>query len=180
MPRLVLAAFVLASLGTAVAALRPVQEMPTPTQEHAQLQKGVGEWEGTLTMSAPGVPAEPMPCRETVTGIGAFWTVSTFTCDFGGMPFIGSGSMGYDTERKLYVGTWIDAMTTRLTVMEGKMDPAKKALVMKYEGPEPMTGKIVPHRIETVHEGADAYTSTFFMGEGEGQKHMVIAMKRKK
>src|SRR5688500_293161 len=117
MPRLVLAAFVLASLGTAVAALRPAQAMPTPTQEHAQLLKAVGEWEGTLTMSAPGVPAEPMACRETVTGVGAFWTVATFTCDFGGMPFIGSGTMGYDTERKLYVGTWIDAMTTRLTVM---------------------------------------------------------------
>lgn len=180
MPRLAIAAFVLASLGTAVAALRPVQEMPTPTPEHARLLKAVGEWEGTLTMSAPGAPTEGTPCRESVTGVGEFWTVSNFTCELMGMPFVGSGSMGYDTERKLFVGTWIDSMTTRLTTMEGKLDPAKKALVMTYEGPDPMTGKLVPHRIETVHESADAYTSTFFMGAGEGTKQMVIAMQRKK
>jgi hypothetical protein len=162
------------------AAFRPAQGMPQPTPEHADLLKGVGMWEGTLTMFVPGASAEPTPCQETIVGVGDFWTSSTFTCDFMGMPFVGNGVLGFDTERKLFVGTWIDSMTTRLVVMEGKMDPAKKALVMSYEAPSPMDGKMTRHRIETVHESADAYTSTFFMGEGEGQKHMVIAMKRKK
>lgn len=163
------------------AALRPAQDMaiPTPGAEHTVLLEGVGEWEGTLTMLAPGMPQEGTPCRESVTAIGPFWTTSTFKCEFMGMPFVGSGVMGYDPEKKAYVGTWIDSMTTRLSVMEGKMDPAKKALVMSYKGPDPMTGKETTHRIETVWQ-ADSYTSTFFMGEGEGTKHMSIAMKRKK
>lgn len=181
MIRLTTAALALAALGTTYAAVRPAQEMqmPEPTSEHAELLKGVGEWEGTLTMHMPGSPEEGTPCKETVTAIGEFWTTSTFTCDFMGMPFVGTGVTGYDTERKLFVGTWVDAMTTRLTVMEGRMDPAKKALVMTYEGPDPMTGELTPHRIETVHSG-DGYTSTFYMGEGDGVKHMSIAMKRKK
>jgi hypothetical protein len=179
MSRLAIAAVLLASIGTAFAALRPAQEMPTPTSEHAELLKGVGEWEGTLTMFAPGMPTDGSPCRETVSAIGDFWTVSKFTCELMGMSFTGSGTMGYDTERKLYVGTWIDSMTTRLTTMEGKMDPAKKALVMTYEAPDMMTGALTRHRIETSWSG-DSYTSTFFMGEGEGTKHMAIAMQRKK
>lgn len=180
--RLALASFALFTLGTAWAALRPAQDMamPTPGPEHAELLGGVGEWEGTLTMLAPGMSPDPVPCRETVVGVGAFWTSSTFTCDMGGMPFVGSGVMGYDTAKKAFVGTWVDGFTTRLTVMEGRMDPAKKALVMHYKGPDPMTGKETSHRIETVHEGPDAYTSTFFRGEGEGVKNMSITMKRKK
>lgn len=161
------------------ATYRPAQDMPMPTPgaEHAELLKGVGEWSGTLTMLAPGMSQDPTPCREWVSAIGELWTTSTFKCDFGGMAFVGSGSLGYDTEKKAYVGTWIDSMTTRLTVMEGNKDAARKALVMHYEAPNPMDGKLTKHRIETVHESADAYTSTFYMGDA---KHMVIAMKRKK
>ena len=162
------------------AAFRPAQGMPQPTPEHADLLKGVGTWEGTLTMFVPGMSQDPLPCKEVVEGIGDLWTSATFSCDMMGMAFTGSGVMGYDTERKLFVGTWVDSTTTRLVVMEGKMDPAKKALVMRYEAPNPMDGQMTQHRIETVRDSADAYTSTFFMGAGEGQKHMAIAMKRRK
>lgn len=180
MPRLAAAAFVLAALGIAFAALRPAQDVPQPAPEHAELLEGVGEWEGTLSMMVPGMPSDGIPCTETVSAVGGFWTTSKFTCDFGGAPFVGAGSLGFDSARGLWVGTWIDSMTTRLTVMEGKVDPKTQALVMRYTGPHPLTGEMVPHRVETVHQGADAYTSTFFMGEGEGQKHMVIAMRRVK
>jgi hypothetical protein len=180
--RLAVTAFVLVSVTSAWAALRPRQEMqmPQPTPEHAQLLKGVGEWEGTFTVFMPGAPESTTPCKESVTAIGPFWTTSRFTCDWQGMPFVGSGVMGFDPERKVFVGTWVDAVSTHLIVMQGKMDPAKKALVMTYEAPDMMTGKLTPHRIETVHESADAYTSTFYMGAGEGTKHMAIAMQRKK
>ena len=179
MIRLTSAALVLTALAAAAATLRPVQEMPQATQQHAMLLKGVGEWEGTLTMFMPGAPEEGTPCRESVTAIGEFWTTSTFHCDLMGVPFVGTGVTGYDPDRKLFVGTWVDSMTTRLSVMEGTYDEARRALVMNYMGPDPMTGELVPHRTETVHEG-DGYTSTFFMGAGEGTKSMTIQMKRVK
>lgn len=179
MIRLTTAALVLATLASAAVALRTAQEMPVPQQQHAFLMKGVGEWEGTLTMHAPGMSADPAPCRDTITAIGEFWTSSMFRCSLMDTPLLGTGVTGYDPERKLFVGTWVDSMTTRLTVMEGKLDESKNTLVMRYVGPDPMTGDLVPHRIETVHEG-DSSTSNFFMGEGEGVKSMTIAMKRVK
>jgi len=138
---------------------------------------GVGEWEGTFTMFMPG--AEPMvfPCAETVVAVGDYWTTSTFRSDMGGMPFAGASSLGYDADKKQYVGTWLDSTTTYLTVMHGDFDAAKNMLVMRWQGPNWMgDGSLVDFRFEHVQRG-DAFVSAFFMGEGE--KHMEIKMKRK-
>jgi len=179
MIRLDVAALLLVSVGSAYAGLRGVQGMPEAAPEHTRLMKGVGEWKGTLTMSMPGMPDETVPCKESVTSIGEFWTSSQFECELMGMPFHGHGVNGYDTARKVYVGTWVDSTTTFLVVMEGHMDPAKNALVMRYTAPDMTTGELAPHRVETVTSD-DAYTSTFFVGEGEGTKHMLLEMKRVK
>lgn len=164
-----------ASPAFALLAAEP-QDPPAPSAEHAEILKGVGHWEGTLTTYMPGVPEAPVAAHETVEAIGGFWTQSRFECDFMGMPYVGTGCVGYDSAKKKYVGTWIDNMSSHLAVMEGERDPKSGALVMRYSAPD-MTGAMVPHRIVTVG-GDDAYTSTFYQGEGEGTKTMVIAMKR--
>lgn len=161
------------------AAVRPApagQEMPLPGPQHQELLQGVGKWEGTLTLFMPDMPSEPVAARETVQAIGGFWTLSHFECEFMGMPYIGSGHVGYDDAKKKYVGTWVDNMSSYLAVMEGEMDPTTKKLVMRWVAPD-MTGAIVPHRSEHVTT-ADSHTMTFFVGPGEGEKSMVIAMKR--
>jgi hypothetical protein len=168
---------------TAVLALafRPAQDemdMPKPTAEHQKLMAGAGEWAGTITMfDMPGMEAKPAPATETVTSIGGFWLLSDFHCDFMGMPYHGSGHIGYDAEKKMYVGTWVDSMSSYFSLMEGKYDEAKKAVVMRWKAPD-MTGQIVPHREELVENG-DTRTMTFYAGEGEGKKTMTIEMKRK-
>lgn len=167
------------ALGTlTLAAVRPVllqehMEMPKPTKEHAELQMGVGEWEGTITMFHPGMPATPSPAKETVRAQGPFWLTSDFQSEFMGMAYTGHGCHGYDASKGKYVSTWIDNMSSLLMVMEGEIDPKTKMLVMNWQAPD-MTGKVVPHRSETVHS-ADAYTMTFFT---DGTKSMVIDMKR--
>lgn len=173
-------AAVLAAGTLTVAAARPAlfqqeeMQMPQPTPEHAELQKHVGEYEGTLTYFQPGMEEMSTTAQETVTSAGPFWTVSNFTCDFMGMPYEGHGCSGYDPVKKKYIGTWIDNMSSYLAVMEGEHDAAKSTTFMRWNAPD-MTGKIVPHRSEIVH-GKDAYTMTFYT---DGVKSMVIAMKRK-
>ena len=61
--KLVTASFVVVAVSAiSVAAVRPAllfpQEMPKPTEQHKMLMKSVGTWEGTLTMSMPGMPTE--------------------------------------------------------------------------------------------------------------------------
>jgi hypothetical protein len=172
--------FCLGTLGAlALAGAQPKpQETPQPTPHHAMLLANVGTWEGTLTMSMAGMDAAPIPATETIEGVGPFWTQSRFECDFMG-PFVGTGCSGYDTKKEKFVGTWIDSMSSNLTVMEGDYNAETKTLTMNYEAPDMMGGAIVPHRIETVF-GDDTYTSHFYMGAGpDVPETMVIEMHRK-
>ncbi len=153
--------------------------MPEVTDHHKRVQASVGEWEGTITMFMPDTEPQAMPASETVSALGPYWTTSAFTSDMGGMAFQGASTLGYDSDKKQYVGTWIDSTTTYLTVMHGEFDAAKNALVMHWQGPNWMAGGgLVDFRSETVTRG-DAYVSTFFMGGADGAKHMEIKMKRK-
>jgi len=155
-----------------------VIEMPLaqPTAEHKRLLERVGTWEGTLTSFMPGAPPQAVAAREVVEPIGPFWTQVRFTCDFMGTPYLGMGVTGYDPEKKKYISTWTDSMSSYFAFMEGELDASGKRMVTHYDAPD-MTGTIQPHRIETVF-GDDTYSSTFYMGEGDGTKVMVIEMER--
>jgi len=175
-PLAICAALALAAAGPVV--LRSSQEQGAQaTQEHARLLTEVGHWEGTFTPIMPGMPEESFPATQVTEAVGSLWTQSRFECEFMGAPYVGTGCMGYDTAKQKYVGTWIDSTTTSITFMEGEMDAKKNAIVMRWEASDPATGEMVPHRSETVHT-KDTHTSTFYMGEGEGTKSMVIALKR--
>jgi len=165
------------ALGACASTPAPVPEVPEPLPQHQQLQKGVGTWEGTLTMFMPDTPVQAVACKEVVEPIGLFWTQSQFTSDFMGMPFRGSACMGYDPYKERYVGTWIDSETTELAVMTGEMDLDGNTLVMRWTQRDPDSGVPTPHRVETTFHG-DSYTSDFFHGNGSGVKMMTIEMKR--
>lgn len=158
-------------------ALAPrLQDMPQPTDEHKHMLAGVGEWEGTVTMlDMPG--SKPEPAVESVKAVGGFWILSDFHSSFMGLPYHGSGHIGYDPMKKKYVGTWVDSMSSTFSLMEGEVDPKTHTLVMRWMAPD-MTGTIVPHRSESIANG-DTRTMTFYSGTGEGKKSMVIEMKRK-
>ena len=171
--------------GVAYATLTPVlpwQEdmLPKPTKHHEMVQAGVGEWTGTITMNMPGEP-EPMvsPCTETVTAVGQLWTTSRFEMDFMGTPFSGSSTLGYDPKKEKFVGTWIDSMSTSITVMEGEFDEKKNAMVMHYEMFDQMSQQMKNVRNEYVFEG-ETYSVTFYdVGEEGDTLTMKMDMKRK-
>ena len=165
-------ALVLTAAATPVLFQEP--PMPQPTEEHELIQKGVGEWEGTITMMMPGMPEMKSRATETVEAHGPFWAISTFNSEFMGMPYSGHGNHGFDPGKGKYLGTWIDNMSPTLSIMEGEYDDESKMIVMHWEGPD-MTGKVVPHRSERKATG-DAYTMSFYT---DGVKNMVIDMKRK-
>jgi hypothetical protein len=168
-----------ALLATALVPAIQEMAMPQPTEQHKIVLADVGEWEGTLTnYMDPTAKPTPVPAKETVTAIGGFWVLSNFHCDFMGMAYHGSGHYGYDPDKKKYIGTWVDNMSSYFSLMEGEYDAAKKTLVYRWKAPD-QTGKIVPQRSESVENG-DTRTMTFFSGEGAGTKSMVIEMKRKK
>ncbi len=160
----------------AVHALRPAQDLPEPTEQHKRLAEMVGVWQGTLEVFMPGVPPEPMPAREVVEAVGPFWQHVQFECDMGPVSYHGSGHFGYDPERDVYLGTWIDSMSPHLSVMEGRYDADKNETHMHWTAPGP-DGEPQPHRSVSTYE-PDRYTSTFYVGPGEGTRTRVIRMRR--
>ena len=168
--------------GVAVAALGSApQDMPSPAvKQHKQIQRGVGSWEGTITMHMPDMP-EPMtlPCTEVVRSVGDLWTLSRFEMDMMGTPFTGSSTFGYDKHKQKYVGTWIDSMSTGVTLMEGDLDKERKVIVMHYDQRDEASGATRKMRSETAHDGDSMNIKFFEVADGGDRLQMEIAMTRK-
>ncbi|MDF1837408.1 MAG: DUF1579 family protein [Planctomycetota bacterium] len=170
--------------GAAIAAITSVNPFQAPSlkvDQHEIVTQSVGEWTGTITMNVPGME-EPMvmPCTESITAIGDLWTVSRFESNFGGTSFTGSATLGYDVEKKAFVSTWIDSMTTTITNMEGQYDKESNSLTSTYQGKNQMTG-MMEDRFSVCTWGTDNYICKFYTKSDEGDVlGMTIDMQRKK
>ena len=106
-----------------------------PQKEHQWLQKLVGEWtyESEIIM-APGEPPEKGTGSESVRALGQLWVLLEGQGDLSG----GDASiitLGYDPEKKRFVGTFIgSAMTYLWLTMANSMLPGK-VLTLNAEGP---------------------------------------------
>lgn len=63
--------------------------------------------------------------------MGGRYQQSTFKGDFGGMPFEGTSTTGYDKGKKVFFSTWMDNMSTGIMNMEGTWDEATKSINFK-------------------------------------------------
>lgn len=109
----------------------------TPQKEHAWLQKLVGHWTSEAEcMGGPNEPVTKNRGTETVKPIGELWIVGEGQ---GEMPGGGTAHMmltlGYDPNRKRFVGTWVGSMMTHLWVYEGELDAAGRVLTLNSDGP---------------------------------------------
>lgn len=138
-----------------------------PTKVHKEMLKGVGEWQGTMTMLAEGQEME-MAATETVKAVGEFWTVSDFRVEMGpDMTYHGHGTMGYDPKAKEVVGTWVDNMTSYMSVMRGEFDLETGEQELHWEAPvAEMGGQMAKHRMSTKFT-ENHYTMTMSVKAGE-------------
>lgn len=121
-----------------MSASEPKPELAKPQKEHKWLQKLVGEWtyEHEATMD-PDKPAEVFLGTENVRSLGGLWTLGEGQ---GEMPDGDSATtlmtLGYDPQKKRFVGTFIGSMMTYLWVYEGELDKDEKVLTLNAEGPD--------------------------------------------
>lgn len=107
-----------------------------PQAEHHWLEKLVGNW--TYESECPTGDGPPVILRgtERVRSLGGLWIVAEGEGD---MPGGGTArtllTVGYDTQKKIYVGTWIGSMMTVLWTYEGSMNAAGTELTLAAEGP---------------------------------------------
>jgi Protein of unknown function (DUF1579) len=72
-----------------------------------------------------------------VRSLGGLWILAEGQ---GEMPGGGSATtlmtLGYDPQKKRYVGTWIGSMMTHLWVYDGALDATARVLALDTEGPD--------------------------------------------
>jgi hypothetical protein len=161
-------------------------EMTTPQREHRWLERFIGEWTSATEMSMePGKPPEKCHGTDTVRSLGGLWILAEGQ---GEMPGAGPVSMvltlGYDPQRKRFVGTWIGSMMTHLWVYEGSLDAADRALTLETEGPSMAAPESKTARYRDVMEFKSqdyrVLTSHTLSEDGVWHQFMTVHYRRKK
>jgi hypothetical protein len=148
-----------------------------PQKEHQWLQKFLGEWtsEAEATME-PGKPPEIFKSTESVRSLGGLWIMAEGQGEMPGAgPVVTIMTLGYDPQKKRYIGTWIGSMMNHLWVYDGGLDAAERVLTLETEGPgmtdqskmdryrDVIEFKSDDHRVLTSHHLADDGTWRPFM-----------------
>ena len=147
----------------------------TPQREHKWLQRLVGEWtsEAEMTMQA-GESPEKCLGTESVRSLGDLWILGEGQ---GQMPDGGPAKMlltlGYDPQKKRFVGTWVGSMMTHLWVYDGSLDAAERVLTLEAEGPDMSgaDGKMARYRDVITMESDDHRVLTSHMLGEDGKWH---------
>jgi hypothetical protein len=158
-----------------------------PQEEHRWLEKFVGDWtyifEHEAGMTPDNEPGQ-FTGSESARSIGGLWILAEGK---GKMPDGGDATMfltiGYDPQRKRYVGTWIGSMMTTLWIYDGWLDEAKTTITLEAEGPSMSgDGKIAKYR--DIHEFKNrdyrVARSMLLGDDGQWKEFMKADYRRKK
>ncbi|MEL7500168.1 MAG: DUF1579 domain-containing protein [Planctomycetota bacterium] len=140
-------------------------QMPQPTEHHKLLLKDVGTWNASVK-SWVGDDGTMLDEPTMTTGteknymVGGFWMVGEYEGKFYGQPFTGRSTMGYDMEKKQFVGSWIDSFSPSAMTMTGKWNKEKNTMTWETLGMG-MDGK--PTKGKSVQEYKEDGTRVFSM-----------------
>jgi hypothetical protein len=184
MKLLALSALVFVALATTDIARAQAPQMPPPVKEHQWLQQFVGDWdsEAEIVME-PGKPPMKMKSKDVARMVGGFWVVIEGKGEAMGAPFHSYLTLGYDSDKKKYVGTWIDSMTSILWKYEGTVDAAGKTLTLETEGPCHLNpGKLSKFREITEFKSNDhrVFTSNVLGADGKWTTLITVNSRRSK
>jgi hypothetical protein len=155
-----------------------------PQKEHQWLQQLVGEWTSEADCSmGPGQPSTKSYGTERVRMVGGVWMVGEGQ---GEMPGGGTATMimtlGYDPQKKKYLGTWIGSMMTHMWHYDGEMDASGLILTLSAEGPS-MAGDGTMAKYQDIIEiksGDHRTLSSRVLGPDGTWKHFMTADYRRK
>ncbi len=153
-----------------------------PHEEHRWLHKLLGDWSFTSKCAIePGADPVGMHGRETVRALGDLWIIAEGagdTPDGGTMSYV--MILGYDPQRKRFVGSWVGSPMSQMFVYEGVLDDAGEILTLETTGPDfsdPM--KTARYRDVIEIRGDDrALRSLLLDGDGNWQEFMHVPYRR--
>ena len=154
-----------------------------PQKEHKWLERLVGEWTYEVeAIMGPGQPPVNTTGRQSTRSIGGVW----IQCDSkGGMPDGEPATMvltlGYDTAKKRFVGTFIGSMMTNLWVYDGSLEG--DVLTLDAEGPsmtDPNKAAKYQDVVEIVSDDHHVLSSQILGEDGRWVRFMTAHYRRAK
>lgn len=167
------------------AEMKKWMDFSTPADPHKELAKMDGEWEEEITFwMDPSNPKVVQQMKATCVNamiLGGRYQETKHTGEFGGMPFEGISTVGYDNLLKKYVSTWVDNMGTGIMYMEGVWNAQTKTVTYTGKMTEAMEGKAVKVRqlFKIVDDNTQELTQ-YQEKKGKMVKTMYIKLTRKK
>ena len=156
-------------------------EYMTPGKMHKMIAESNGEWKEEITLwMTPGAPPTTTSgsCENKMI-MGDRYQESTHKSEMNGMPFEGTGILGYDNAKKVFVSSWIDNMGTGIMHMEGKWDEKTNTVHFTGKTVDPMSGKDLAVREEFKMISNNSQTMEMYMTEnGKEFKTMEIKFTR--
>ena len=154
-----------------------------PQKEHEWLQRLVGEWTTEAEMIGPE-PSEKCRGSEVVRSLGGLWVVCEGQGDMpGGGPATMLMTLGYNPEKKRYIGTWVGSMMTTLWIYDGSLDETGKVLTLNADGPsfvDPTKTAKYQDIIEFTSDDHRTLTSRTLGDDGTWTQFMTAHYRRKK
>ncbi len=112
-------------------------QMPEPTPEHEWLLQLLGDWsfESECNMG-PDQPPMKSVGKQTTRSLGSLWTLGEMENDGPeDQTFRSVFTLGFDTAKQRFVGTFVSSCMTHLWPYDGQLDAARKVLTLDSEGP---------------------------------------------
>jgi hypothetical protein len=150
---------------------------PLPSPEHRVLEKDVGTWDADVEIRMPGAPLQrSRGVAHNRLVAGGLWLVIDFKNET--TDFEGHGVFGYDPQKKVYVGTWVDSMRTFLAPMEGTWDAEKRTMTFIVDHVDPNGPMRWRETTATVDD--DTYVYRVFMPAPGGEAEVMTTTYRRR
>jgi hypothetical protein len=151
-------------------------QAPEAQGEQEWIKQIAGEWsyEAEVPLEA-GKPPMKLQGTENVRIVGA-WVIAEHNTAMNDQVVTGILTFGFDGEKKKYVGTWIDSMSSHLLHYEGIADPAARTLTLLTEGPDPTTGKRCKFKEILEVKGKDSKVFTTFVQGEDGKCYLMMLL----
>ncbi|APZ91996.1 DUF1579 domain-containing protein [Fuerstiella marisgermanici] len=155
-----------------------------PKKEHEWLKQFEGQWSSSSkTVAAPGQPSTECTGSMKSSMLGGFWVVNKMRGHVGEVTFDAMQTIGYDSKKERYFGTWVDTMMGHMWHYEGTVDESGKKLILVAEGPDfTGSGKVTKYRDSYEFKSADLIiaTSEVMGDDGKWVTFMTGEVKRDK
>lgn len=147
-----------------------------PQKEHSWLDQLVGEWavESECQMG-PDQPPDKTEGRMSCSSLGGLWLIAEGE---GEAPESGTWksvmTLGYDPEKKHYLGTFVVSVITHLWLYSGSVDESGTKLILDTEGPKWEQEGMARYQdiIKIIDEGHWVMTSQILGEDGEWHEFM--------